>query len=114
MSAAVGLNVTNVKMAKVNTQCSQPSPAQLSIKDADRDLGHVENGLSRSHSPSRVSRLIISIRSWAARHLHHEDQTPDSFLDRFHGAELKEVSSQESNAHQPNPGGQEPPDEGKG
>lgn len=59
----------------------------------------------------RVSRLIISLRAWAARHLHHEDQRPDAFLDRFHGTELNEVSSRESNA-QPNPGGQEPPDRG--
>lgn len=64
-------------------------------------------------SSSRVSRLVISLRAWAARHLHQEDQRPDSFLDRFHGAELNEVSSHESNA-QPNPGGQELPDSGKG
>jgi hypothetical protein len=45
--ATPGLNVTCAEMAKVNTQCSQPSPTQLSIKNADRDLDHVENGLGR-------------------------------------------------------------------
>uniref|UniRef100_A0A2K5F703 Cyclic nucleotide gated channel subunit alpha 3 n=1 Tax=Aotus nancymaae TaxID=37293 RepID=A0A2K5F703_AOTNA len=49
-------------------------------------------------SPSRLSRLVFSLRRWAARHVHHQHQGPASFPDRFHGAELKEVSSQESNA----------------
>lgn len=61
--------------------------------------------------PSRLSRLIISLRAWAARHLQHEDLRPGSFLEHFQGAELKEVSSQESNA-QSNVGSQEPPDRG--
>lgn len=73
----------------------------------------VRHSLSSLLPSSRVSRLIISVRAWAARRLHSEDQTPDSFLDRFHGAELKEVSTGESNA-QPNPGGQEPPVGGEG
>ncbi|XP_053056461.1 cyclic nucleotide-gated cation channel alpha-3 isoform X2 [Acinonyx jubatus] len=126
-------------MAKISTQYSHPT-----VRTRDRDLDHVENGLSRVHSPceetsselqqeiametrrlaesrrnsytsqgpSRLSRLIISLRAWATGHLHHEDQRPDSFLERFRGAELKEVSSQESNA-QSNVGSQEPPDRGR-
>ncbi|XP_008844049.1 cyclic nucleotide-gated cation channel alpha-3 [Nannospalax galili] len=131
-------------MAKVNTQYSQPSLAHPSVKTMDRDLDHIENGLSRppspcsdtatlqqgiametrglagssrssftSQGPARVARFIISLRAWAARHVHQEDQRPDSFLDRFRGAELKEAASQESNA-QSNPGSQEPPDRGEG
>ncbi|XP_043928105.1 cyclic nucleotide-gated cation channel alpha-3 [Protopterus annectens] len=46
---------------------------------------------------ARVSRFVVSLRTWATRHLHHEDQRPDSFLERFRGPELKEVSSRESN-----------------
>ncbi|XP_044933709.1 cyclic nucleotide-gated cation channel alpha-3 isoform X1 [Mustela putorius furo] len=127
-------------MAKINTQFSHPA-----VRTMDRDLNHVENGLSRVHLPSeetsselqqeiametrglaesrrssytsqgpaRMSRLIISLRAWATRHVHHEAQRTDSFLERFHGAELKEVSSQESNA-QSNTGSQEPPDRGRG
>ncbi|XP_042837158.1 cyclic nucleotide-gated channel alpha-3 [Panthera onca] len=126
-------------MAKISTQYSHPT-----VRTRDRDLDHVENGLSRVHSPceetsselqqeiametrrlaesrrnsytsqgpSRLSRLIISLRAWATGHLHHEDQRPDSFLERFRGDELKEVSSQESNA-QSNVGSQEPPDRGR-
>ncbi|XP_030164886.1 cyclic nucleotide-gated cation channel alpha-3 isoform X2 [Lynx canadensis] len=126
-------------MAKISTQYSHPT-----VRTRDRDLDHVENGLSRVHSPceetsselqqeiametrrlaesrrnsytsqgpSRLSRLIISLRAWATGHLHHEDQRPDSFLERVRGAELKEVSSQESNA-QSNVGSQEPPDRGR-
>nr|XP_035966614.1 cyclic nucleotide-gated cation channel alpha-3 [Halichoerus grypus] len=125
-------------MAKINTQFSHPA-----VRTTDRDLDHVENGLSRVHSPSeetsselqqiametrglaesrqssytsqgptRMSRLIISLQAWTTRHLHHEAQRTDSFLERFRGAELKEVSSRESNA-QSNVGSQEPPDKGR-
>ncbi|XP_023408281.2 cyclic nucleotide-gated cation channel alpha-3 [Loxodonta africana] len=126
-------------MAKINTQYSHPSQAQLAIRITDRDSHHVENGITStlspceettsepqqgiametrgrtaslqssftSRQPARWSRLIIWMRAWAARNLHHEDRRPDSFLDRFHGAELKEVSSQESTT-QPSLGSQEP------
>ncbi|XP_074153423.1 cyclic nucleotide-gated channel alpha-3 isoform X1 [Sminthopsis crassicaudata] len=59
-----------------------------------------------SQRPARLSRLILSLRAWASRHIHHEDQRPDSFLERFLGGELKELSSQE-NYIQPNLGIQE-------
>ncbi|XP_049713212.1 cyclic nucleotide-gated cation channel alpha-3 isoform X3 [Elephas maximus indicus] len=126
-------------MAKINTQYSHPSQAQLAIRITDRDRHHVENGITStlspceetasepqqgiametrgpaaslqssftSRQPARWSRLIIWMRAWAARNLHHEDRRPDSFLDRFHGAELKEVSSQESTT-QPSLDSQEP------
>ncbi|XP_032980112.1 cyclic nucleotide-gated cation channel alpha-3 isoform X3 [Rhinolophus ferrumequinum] len=126
-------------MAKVNTQYSHPNPTCTEVRTTDRDLSHIENGLSRTHSPceetpselqqaiametrgraesrrnsltgqrsARLWRLIMSLRVWAARHLHPQNQRPDAFLERFHGAELKEVSSQESNV-QSNVCGQEP------
>ncbi|XP_074992584.1 cyclic nucleotide-gated channel alpha-3 isoform X1 [Calonectris borealis] len=46
---------------------------------------------------ARLSRFVISVRSWATRHLRHEDQRPDSFLERIQGPELIEVSSRQSN-----------------
>ncbi|XP_045375588.1 cyclic nucleotide-gated channel alpha-3 isoform X1 [Camelus bactrianus] len=131
-------------MAKISTQYSQPSGTHLAVRTTDRDLNHIENGLSRTHSPceetsselqegiametrglaesrrssftsqgpARLSRLIVSLRAWAARHSHREDQRPDSFLERFRGAELKEVSRRESHA-QAIVGSQEPPDRGR-
>uniref|UniRef100_A0A8C3VLX5 Cyclic nucleotide gated channel subunit alpha 3 n=1 Tax=Catagonus wagneri TaxID=51154 RepID=A0A8C3VLX5_9CETA len=76
--------------------------------------GLAESGRSSftSQGPARLSRLIVSLRAWATRHLHHEDQRADSFLERFRGAELKEVSSRNSHA-QSNAGSQEPPDRGR-
>lgn len=47
--------------------------------------------------PCRLSRFVISVRSWATRHTHHEDQRPDSFLERIRGPELIEVSTRQSN-----------------
>uniref|UniRef100_A0A8C5KU54 Cyclic nucleotide gated channel alpha 3 n=1 Tax=Jaculus jaculus TaxID=51337 RepID=A0A8C5KU54_JACJA len=93
-------------MAKVNTQYSQPSLTHLPVKSSDGDLGQMENGLRR------VSHLIVSLRAWAARHLHQENQSSDSFLDRFRGAELKELSSRESGAN-PNMDCQGLPDRGR-
>ncbi|XP_054584083.1 cyclic nucleotide-gated cation channel alpha-3 [Eptesicus fuscus] len=128
-------------MAKINTQYSHPNPPGPWVRTTDRDLDHLENGLSRtrapgeetssglqpgiametrgqtgprqgvtvtSQEPARLWRLIVSLRIWASRHAHHRDQRPDAFLERFHSAELKEVSSRESNAQ--NQGGQEPAD----
>uniref|UniRef100_A0A4X1W3N2 Cyclic nucleotide-binding domain-containing protein n=1 Tax=Sus scrofa TaxID=9823 RepID=A0A4X1W3N2_PIG len=131
-------------MAKISTQYSHPTRTHLAVRTTDRDLDHIENGLSRTHSPgeeistelqediametrglaesrrssftsqrpARLSRLIISLHAWAARHLHREDQRPDSFLESFRGAELKEVSSRDSHAPS-NMGSQEPPDRGR-
>uniref|UniRef100_A0A8C3L274 Cyclic nucleotide gated channel subunit alpha 3 n=1 Tax=Chrysolophus pictus TaxID=9089 RepID=A0A8C3L274_CHRPC len=45
---------------------------------------------------ARLSRFVVSLRSWATRHLHHEDQRPDSFLERIRGPEFVEVSSRQS------------------
>ncbi|XP_068929175.1 cyclic nucleotide-gated channel alpha-3 isoform X2 [Petaurus breviceps papuanus] len=62
-----------------------------------------------SQRPARLSRLILSLRAWATRHMRHEDQRPDSFLERFRGGELKELSCQESYT-QSNSGTQEASD----
>ncbi|XP_004633305.1 cyclic nucleotide-gated cation channel alpha-3 [Octodon degus] len=130
-------------MAKVSTQYSHPPLTRAQSMDSELDcvengLGRVrapgEDSLSvlqrgivmetagpagprrgsfTDPAPARFSRLLLSLRSWAARHLHPEDQRPDSFLERFHGTELQEVSCCESNA-QSNVGSQEPPDRGRG
>lgn len=47
LAATLGLRAASVKMAKVNTQCSQPSPTHCSVKTTDRDLDHVETSLGR-------------------------------------------------------------------
>ncbi|XP_065274298.1 cyclic nucleotide-gated cation channel alpha-3 isoform X2 [Emys orbicularis] len=75
--------------------------------ELQRVISMETRGLSESRRSSftstgamaRLSRFILSMRSWATRHLHHEDQRPDSFLERIRGPELKEVSSRESNTH---------------
>ncbi|XP_073470750.1 cyclic nucleotide-gated channel alpha-3 isoform X1 [Aquarana catesbeiana] len=48
---------------------------------------------------ARLSRFLLTVQNWATRHLVPEDQRPDSFLERFRGPELKEVSSRNSNTH---------------
>lgn len=48
-------------------------------------------------APCRLSRFVLSVRSWATRHSHREEQRPDSFLERIRGPELVEVSTRQSN-----------------
>ncbi|KAM5227811.1 cyclic nucleotide-gated channel alpha-3 [Ctenodactylus gundi] len=130
------------EVATVSTQHSRPSLTAVKTVDGDLDCAEnglsrahwpcedtllaLQQGIAMEthglagamqspftgQGPARLSHLIISLRSWATRHLHPEDQRPDSFLDRFQGAELKDVSSQDSGA-QTNAGSQEPPDRGR-
>ncbi|XP_039088309.1 cyclic nucleotide-gated cation channel alpha-3 [Hyaena hyaena] len=100
-------------LGRVHSPCEETSSElQQEIAMETRGLAESRRNSSTSQGPARLSRLIISLRAWATRHLHHEDQRPDSFLERFRGAELKEVSRRESNA-QSNAGNQEPPDRGR-
>ncbi|XP_066032644.1 cyclic nucleotide-gated channel alpha-3 isoform X3 [Chamaea fasciata] len=63
--------------------------------------GHVPESQASSFTGrgamARLSRFVLSVRSWATRHSHHEDQRPDSFLERIRGPELVEVSTRQSN-----------------
>ncbi|KAM4629251.1 cyclic nucleotide-gated channel cone photoreceptor subunit alpha [Polymixia lowei] len=47
---------------------------------------------------ARLSNFLFMLRNWASHRMHREAERPDSFLERFRGPELKDVSSQESNA----------------
>uniref|UniRef100_A0A8C9AGA0 Cyclic nucleotide gated channel subunit alpha 3 n=1 Tax=Prolemur simus TaxID=1328070 RepID=A0A8C9AGA0_PROSS len=100
-------------LSRAHSRLEEPSSAlQPGIAMDTGGLAAAGQSPFTGQGPARVSRLIVSLRAWAARRLHHEDQRPDSFLERFRGAELKEVSSQESNA-QASMGSQEPPDRGR-
>ncbi|XP_078259100.1 cyclic nucleotide-gated channel cone photoreceptor subunit alpha [Rhinoraja longicauda] len=46
---------------------------------------------------ARLSNLIVVLRNWATQQIHNEEQRPDSFLERFRGPDIKDVSSRESN-----------------
>ncbi|XP_062934930.1 cyclic nucleotide-gated cation channel alpha-3 isoform X2 [Cynocephalus volans] len=90
------------------------APGEETLAALQQGIAMETRGLSESRSSltaqgaARLSHLIISLRSRAAGHLHHEDQRTNSFQEHFQGAELKEVSS---NA-QSDVGSQEPPDRG--
>uniref|UniRef100_A0AC11BSN3 Cyclic nucleotide gated channel subunit alpha 3 n=1 Tax=Ovis aries TaxID=9940 RepID=A0AC11BSN3_SHEEP len=100
-------------LSRTHLPCEETSSAlQEGIAMETRGLAESRQSSFTSQGPTRLSRLIISLRAWTARHLHREDQRPDSLLERFRGAELKEVSSRESHT-QFNVGSQEPPDRGR-
>uniref|UniRef100_A0A2I3LRI9 Cyclic nucleotide gated channel subunit alpha 3 n=1 Tax=Papio anubis TaxID=9555 RepID=A0A2I3LRI9_PAPAN len=88
------------------------SALQPGIAMETRGLAESGQGSFTGQELARLSRLICWLRRRAVRHVHHHDQGPHPFPDRSRGAELKEVSSQESNT-QANVGSQEPADRGR-
>uniref|UniRef100_A0A2K5KT60 Cyclic nucleotide gated channel subunit alpha 3 n=1 Tax=Cercocebus atys TaxID=9531 RepID=A0A2K5KT60_CERAT len=88
------------------------SALQPGIAMETRGLAEPGQGSFTGQELARLSRLIVWLRRWAVRHVHHQDQGPHPFPDGSRGAELKEVSSQESNT-QANVGSQEPADRGR-
>ncbi|XP_011811931.1 PREDICTED: cyclic nucleotide-gated cation channel alpha-3 isoform X1 [Colobus angolensis palliatus] len=100
-------------LSRAHSPCEETSSAlQPGIAMETRGLADPGQGSFTSQELARLSRLVFLLRRWAVGHGHHQDQGPDCFPDRFRGAELKEVSSQESNA-QANVGSQEPADRGR-
>ncbi|XP_012331296.2 cyclic nucleotide-gated cation channel alpha-3 [Aotus nancymaae] len=93
------LNCAENGLSRAHLPCEETSSVlQPGITMETRGLADSGQSSFTSQGLTRLSRLVFSLRRWAARHVHHQDQGPASFPDRFHGAELKEVSSQESNA----------------
>ncbi|XP_017727347.1 PREDICTED: cyclic nucleotide-gated cation channel alpha-3 isoform X2 [Rhinopithecus bieti] len=100
-------------LSRAHSPCKETSSAlQPGIAMETRGLADPGQGSFTGQELARLSRLVFLLRRWAVRHVHHQDHGPDYFPDRFRGAELKEVSSQESNA-QANVGSQEPADRGR-
>ncbi|XP_032033271.1 cyclic nucleotide-gated cation channel alpha-3 [Hylobates moloch] len=107
------LNRAENGLSRTHSPSEETSSAlQPGIAMETRGLADSGQGSLTGQGLARLSRLIFLLRRWAARDVRYQDQGPDSFPDRFHGAELKEVSSQESNA-QANVGSQEPADRGR-
>uniref|UniRef100_A0A2K5F748 Cyclic nucleotide gated channel subunit alpha 3 n=1 Tax=Aotus nancymaae TaxID=37293 RepID=A0A2K5F748_AOTNA len=93
------LNCAENGLSRAHLPCEETSSVlQPGITMETRGLADSGQSSFTSQGLTRLSRLVFSLRRWAARHVHHQHQGPASFPDRFHGAELKEVSSQESNA----------------
>ncbi|XP_008064246.1 cyclic nucleotide-gated cation channel alpha-3 isoform X1 [Carlito syrichta] len=100
-------------LSRTHSPCEETLAAlQPRIAMETRGRAASRQSFFTDQGPGRVSRFIVSLRAWGSRHVHHEDQGRDSFLDRFRGTELQEVSSRESDV-QANAGSQEPPDRGK-
>ncbi|XP_067841477.1 cyclic nucleotide-gated channel cone photoreceptor subunit alpha [Heptranchias perlo] len=55
------------------------------------------NSLTDRGALVRLTQFVLMLRNWTTSHMHNEDQRPDSFLERFRGPEMKDVSSRESN-----------------
>ncbi|MCJ8729150.1 hypothetical protein PDJAM_G00102810 [Pangasius djambal] len=115
-------------MAKICTERSYPSHHRLSVRASDDEPDPIDNGASRTHSicddtisdmnrvmsgrlqesrrssftgagaMARLSHFLFMLRNWASHRLQPEVERPDSFLERFRGPELKDLSSRGSNA----------------
>ncbi|KAK3574567.1 hypothetical protein QTP86_010186 [Hemibagrus guttatus] len=115
-------------MAKICTERSYPSHHWLSVRASTDELDQIDNRTSRTHSicddtisdmnrdmsgqlqesrrssftgtgaMARLSHFLFMLRNWASHRLQPEVERPDSFLERFRGPELKDLSSRGSNA----------------
>ncbi|KAF5894311.1 cyclic nucleotide-gated cation channel alpha-3-like, partial [Clarias magur] len=113
-------------MAKICTEHSYPSHQRLSVRASDDELDQIDNAASRTHSicddsisdinrvmssqlqesrrssftgsgaMARLSCFLFMLRNWASHRLQPELERPDSFLERFRGPELKDLSSRGS------------------
>ncbi|KAM4047347.1 cyclic nucleotide-gated channel alpha-3 [Anomaloglossus baeobatrachus] len=87
-----------------NGNSRAPSLCEDTSSELQQVIGLDPRGLTESRRSSftgrggmaRLSRFLLTMRTWAMRHLNREDQRPDSFLERFRGPEIKEVSSRNS------------------
>uniref|UniRef100_A0ACB8FIU4 Uncharacterized protein n=1 Tax=Sphaerodactylus townsendi TaxID=933632 RepID=A0ACB8FIU4_9SAUR len=88
------------------------SPGEDTSSELQGVISMETGGLSESRRSSftgsgaiaRLSRFVLSLTSWARRHLHHENERPDSFLERIRGPELQDVLSRDGNANSEEPG----------
>nr|XP_020465610.1 cyclic nucleotide-gated cation channel alpha-3 [Monopterus albus] len=109
-------------MAKVSSGKSFSTRQWLPTSTHNNELAVIENGDSRacslcednsetaqsseSHRDSftgagamaRLSNFFFMLRNWASHRINPEAERHDSFLERFRGPELKDVSSQDCNA----------------
>ncbi|XP_068175601.1 cyclic nucleotide-gated channel alpha-3 isoform X2 [Antennarius striatus] len=89
-------------MAKICSENSLPARSRLSTSTPDEELAVIENGDSRSRSPSLSERTLSHRDSFtgpgAMARANPETQRHDSFLERFRGPDLKDITSRGSNA----------------
>ncbi|XP_036971897.1 cyclic nucleotide-gated cation channel alpha-3 isoform X1 [Acanthopagrus latus] len=109
-------------MAKVCSEKTFLTRQRLSTNTPDEELAVIENGDSRVHSlcgdncetalssethrgsftgagaMARLSYFFFMLWNWASHRENRQTERHDSFLERFRGPELKDVSSRESNA----------------
>ncbi|KAM6939149.1 cyclic nucleotide-gated channel cone photoreceptor subunit alpha [Lycodopsis pacificus] len=110
-------------MAKIGCEKSFCSRQRLSSNRPDDELAVIENGDSRTPSlcednsetalssdslsgpgaTARLSYFFFMLWNWASHRANPQTERHDSFLERFKGPELKELSSEESNAQSEGP-----------
>ncbi|XP_028816130.1 cyclic nucleotide gated channel subunit alpha 2a [Denticeps clupeoides] len=58
---------------------------------------HSQNSFRGRGALSRIVNMVVTLRDWAHKGLHEEQERPDSFLERFRGPELHIAPSRISN-----------------
>uniref|UniRef100_A0A4W4GP75 Cyclic nucleotide-binding domain-containing protein n=2 Tax=Electrophorus electricus TaxID=8005 RepID=A0A4W4GP75_ELEEL len=79
-------DTTSVMQGVISAATSQPQESRRS-------------SFTGAGAMARLSHFLFMLRNWASNRLQHEVERPDSFLERFRGPELKDLSSRGSNAH---------------
>ncbi|XP_062909000.1 cyclic nucleotide-gated cation channel alpha-3 [Mobula hypostoma] len=85
--------------SRTHSSCEDSSSELQAVTSAEPKDQHESrrSSFTGNGAFARLTNFIIVLRNWATQQIHDEDQRPDSFLERFRGPEIKDVSSQESN-----------------
>ncbi|XP_030647496.1 cyclic nucleotide-gated cation channel alpha-3 isoform X3 [Chanos chanos] len=94
------LNQIENGASRVNSICDDTTSDMQGVSTATSQLQESRrSSFTGAGAMARLSHFLFRLRNWASHRLHREVERPDSFLERFRGPELKEISSRESNAH---------------
>ncbi|KAA0713014.1 Cyclic nucleotide-gated channel cone photoreceptor subunit alpha CNG channel 1 [Triplophysa tibetana] len=95
------LNMTENGATRAHSLCEDtPSDMQGIVSTGTSQLLESRrSSFTGAGALARLTHFLVMLRNWASHRLHREVERPDSFLERFRGPDLKDLSSRGSNAH---------------
>ncbi|MBN3273573.1 CNGA2 protein, partial [Polyodon spathula] len=85
-------------LSRAQSMCDDTSSELQRVASLDPNGLHSQNSFQGRGALSRLVQMVVTLREWAHKSLHEEEQRPDSFLERFRGPELRTISSRVSNS----------------
>ncbi|XP_057194049.1 cyclic nucleotide-gated channel cone photoreceptor subunit alpha isoform X1 [Triplophysa rosa] len=93
------LNLTENGASRAHSLCEDTSDMQGIVTGTSQLQDSRRSSFTGAGAMARLTHFLVMLRTWASHRLHREVERPDSFLERFRGPDLKDLSSRGSNAH---------------